>query len=283
MSKGPVLVTGSSSGIGREITEFLSSRGHVVYATARKAEDLASLATLAHVVPFALEVTDPASVEALGNRIREEGNGLYGLVNNAGVASFGPLVETPAEEVQRVLDVNLLGAHRLTSACFPFLRASHGRVVNITSVEGFLTPVLDGAYVISKHALEAYTDILRDELSPFGIRVSAIEPGGFQSKLLINLVAGKGPEFLQSFHDSPYREMIEQAVGVEMESEGGLELSKRPSPRPVAEAVEDALYSRTPRVRYLVARSGDRGEVFDRVQSWMDQLRAEPAIPVAGD
>ena len=234
---GPILVTGTSSGIGREITEFLSSKGHTVYATARKETDFRALERLPQVIPFKLDVTSPRSIQEAVARVRQEGRGLYALVNNAGVASFGPLVEVPMEEVERVLDVNLLGPYRMTSACFPFLVASRGRVVNISSVEGFVTEPLSGGYGISKHALEAYTDVLRDEVAQFGIKVSAIEPGGFQTKLASNLADLKGPGFLQSFQHSPYREMIEQAVGPEMEAEGGLKLTNRPHPRPVAEAV----------------------------------------------
>lgn len=276
MPQEPILVTGTSSGIGREITELLSSKGHTVYATVRKEADFRSLQDLPHVIPFQLDVTRRSSVEAAARRIREEGRGLYGLVNSAGVASFGPLVASPVEDLQRVLEVNLLGPYQVTMACFPFLAASHGRVVNISSVEGFLTETFDGAYVISKHALEAYTDILRDEVAQFGIKVSAIEPGGFRTKLVANLVALKGPDFLRSFRGSAYGEMIEEGAQRELESEGGLELANRPHPRPVAEAVYDAMFSATPRDRYLVARPEDRRAVLDRVRRWIEQLDAKP-------
>ena len=276
MVQGPVLVTGTSSGIGREITELLASKGHTVYATVRRESDASSFQGHPHVVPLPLDVSRPSSVQAMADFIRKEGRGLYGLVNNAGVASFGPLVAAPVEDLQRVLDVNLLGAYRVTSACFPYLRESRGRVVNISSVEGFLTAMFDGAYVISKHALEAYTDVLRDEVAPFGIRVSAVEPGGFRTKLLANLAALKGPEFLQAFRQSPYAEMIEEGARRELVSEGGLELTKRPPPRPVAHAVYDALFSSSPRPRYLIAKPEDRREVLNRVRTWIDQLDASP-------
>lgn len=276
MSQEPILVTGTSSGIGREITELLSSKGHTVYATVRKETDCSALENLPHVIPFELDVTRASSVEAVAKRIGEEGRGLYGLVNSAGVASFGPLVVSPIEDLQRVLEVNLLGPYRMTTACFPYLAASHGRVVNISSVEGFLTETFDGAYVISKHALEAYTDVLRDEVAQLDIRVSAIEPGGFRTKLIANLAALKGPGFLQSFRGTPYGETIEEGAQRELASEGGLELANRPHPRPVAEAVYDALFSATPRDRYLVAKPEDRKAVLKRVRQWMDQLDAKP-------
>lgn len=185
----PVLVTGASTGIGRAITEQLSASGSRVLAGARKESDLAALNRLPEVTPVRLDVTRSEDVARVAAQIRDSGHGLYGLVNNAGIASLSPLVETSVEELHRIFAVNLEGMHRMVCALFPFLRESKGRIVNISSVGGILIDTFLGPYGISKHAVEAYTEILREEVAAFGVRVSAVEPGAFQSELVSNATA----------------------------------------------------------------------------------------------
>lgn len=272
---GPVLVTGASSGIGRSIAELLSSQGHEVIATARKRPDLEALARLQGVTPLRLDVTEDEEVEKVAKWVRDTGKGLHGLVNNSGISGFGALVETPVAELQRVLDVNLYGAHRMTRACFPFLKASHGRVVNISSVAGVGIAPFFAGYALSKHALEAYSDILRDELAGLGIRVSTIEPGNFRSEINSNALALKGPEFKAMVRRSEFPQqlqgMLDYASGVPPDPHRTRFLD----PRPVAEAVADALYSATPKARYLVAdREGQEqvNWIYEDVLTLLSQL-----------
>lgn len=268
-ASSPVLVTGCSTGIGRATVKLLSAKGRPVYAGARKDQDLAALGELPHVTPLRLDVTDLADVQGVVHRVEREGKGLHGLVNNAGVVGYGPLVETSVEELERVYEVNLYGVHRMTQALLPFLIESKGRIVNLSSIAGVLTPKFMASYNISKHALEAYSDNLREELAQFGVSVSAIEPGTFES-----LITASSFPFLLSPEQvarSRFREELVayyQMLEVPDEKFG----TKYPPPTRVAEAIFDALFSETPKPRYLVGSREETKDVVRKVLSTLSQV-----------
>lgn len=268
----PVLVTGASTGIGRAITEYLSDRGHAVIAGARKDSDLTALKRLSHVTPVRLDVTRAEEVVRVVTEIRDSGHGLYGLVNNAGIASLSPLVETSVEELHRVFAVNLDGMHRMVCALFPFLQESKGRIVNISSVAGILTNTFLGPYGISKHAVEAYTEILREEVAGFGVQVSAVEPGDFRSELVSNAVASKGDRLRSEWANSIYRDVVMQALDSFTSTPEALHRTGLLTPVPVAEAVTHALFSPKPKARYLVADKDTTEVVIDRVLTILKEL-----------
>lgn len=182
-TRGAVVVTGASTGIGRHAAETLVARGFRVFAGARKKADLDALAA-AGASPLEIDVASDESVTRAAARVAEslEGAPLWGLVNNAGIAVGGPVEYVALDEVRRQLEVNTYGALRVTQAMLPFLRrpdtgGRRGRIVNISSMAGrFTTPFL-APYCISKHALEAMSDALRMELSPWDMPVVVIEPG----------------------------------------------------------------------------------------------------------
>jgi NAD(P)-dependent dehydrogenase (short-subunit alcohol dehydrogenase family) len=182
-TKGAVVVTGASTGIGRHAAESLLERGFRVLAGARKPADLERLRA-SGTEPIEIDVANQESVTRAAARVADVlGDApLVGLVNNAGVAMGGPLEHVPLDDVRRQLEVNTYGALAVTQAMLPFLRrpaanGRRGRIVNISSMAGrFVTPLL-GPYCISKHAMEAMSDSLRMELSPWGIGVVVIEPG----------------------------------------------------------------------------------------------------------
>ncbi|MGI0067851.1 MAG: SDR family NAD(P)-dependent oxidoreductase, partial [Thermoplasmata archaeon] len=204
--------------------------------------------------------------------IRAWGKGLYGLVNNAGIGGFGPMVDTSVEELHLVLDSNLYGMHRMVRACFPFLLESHGRIVNICSIAGILTESFRGTYGISKHAAESYTDLLREELSGLGIHVSAIEPGSFRSNIMSNGLARMGPDAAATWKNSVYRDVVDRAIAQLTSSPEHLAGLHLPEPRPVAEAVADALFSDRPKPRYLVANQEETDRVIAQVLTLLSQL-----------
>ena len=181
------LVTGASTGIGRAAVKVLTGRGWRVFAGVRKPADAASLREEFgdKVVPLLFDVTDPEAVRAAAGDIRAKlcGRTLKGLVNNAGMAIGGPLALEPLDDIRRVFEVNLFGAIAVSQAMIPLLGADAeltggpGRIVNITSVGGRMAAPFLGDYVMSKHALEAFTDSLRRELMIYGIDVIAIGPG----------------------------------------------------------------------------------------------------------
>jgi NAD(P)-dependent dehydrogenase (short-subunit alcohol dehydrogenase family) len=182
-----VLVTGASSGIGRRTTELLAANGFFVYAGARKDADLAELAALENVQAIRLDVTIPAQIEAAVRTVRDAGRGLWGLVNNAGVAVLAPLIEMRDEDLAFQLDTNVFGPFRVTKAFAPLLIESKGRVAITGSISGAVTWAMGGAYTMSKHAIEAYTDVLALELQPFGVQVSVVDPGNYRSEIMTNM------------------------------------------------------------------------------------------------
>ena len=180
-----VLVTGASTGIGRNMVETLAKNGWFVYAGARKPKDLEALNASPNVEALKLDVTVQADVDAAVAKVRERGRGLYGLVNNAGIAVIGPLIELEEGDLRDQLEVNVMGPYRVTRAFAPMLIESRGRVVTTGSISGTLAGKLFGAYAISKHAVEAYTDSLAAEMEKFGVGVSVIEPGNYKSDIFM--------------------------------------------------------------------------------------------------
>lgn len=240
-----VLVTGASSGIGLSMTEVLSANGFHVYAGARSADDLQRLDAMEHVTAVRIDVTVQSEIDAAVAMVRREGRGLFGLVNNAGVAVVGPLIEMPDEDMEFQLDVNLLGPFRITKAFAPFLIESKGRVMNTSSLSGIVSGGFLGAYSMSKHGIEAYTDALAAEMAGFGVSVSAVEPGNYRSRIVASMrermvAAGYTPE------NSLYgRSMFDMFAGPE-------DRSQYPEPDEVAMAALDFFSSDNPQRRYLV-------------------------------
>ncbi|MDJ0917646.1 MAG: SDR family oxidoreductase [Woeseiaceae bacterium] len=261
-----VLVTGASSGSGRIIAETLAERGYYVYATVRKQADLDALNAIDNIQAIRLDVTIQSEIDAAVATVREEGRGLYGLVNNAGVAVLGPLVEIPASDVEFVMDVNVMGPYRVTKAFAPLIIESKGRITTTGSIAGILSSVFYGPYSMSKHAMEAYTDSLGEEMEKFGVKVSIIEPGGFNSKI--------GPTTYQrmmddgfNFDDSLYKEEWESSWL--LEDEGNYDANNN-VPQEIAEAVIDLLESDDPKVRYMI--TGPRDSAVGTVQKAMQEM-----------
>jgi len=151
-----VLITGASSGLGLKMTELLSTSGFFVYATARKDADLKRLDSMKNVEAIKLDVLKPDQISAAVTQVSNAGRGLYGLINNAGVAIFGPMIEVPVEELDYQLDVNVLGPYRVLQAFAPMIIESKGRIATTGSIAGTLASSMFGHYSMSKHAIEAY-------------------------------------------------------------------------------------------------------------------------------
>jgi NAD(P)-dependent dehydrogenase (short-subunit alcohol dehydrogenase family) len=178
-----VLVTGASTGIGRKITERLAKEGYFVYAGARKEQDLKDLDAIPNVRSLRLDVTSTDDIAAAVNTVTRAGRGLFALVNNAGVGIGGPLTDTKEEDFHFLMNVNVYGPYRVTKAFSPFIVASKGRITTIGSISGILTGPGSGAYSMSKHAIEAFSDVLAAEMAPLGVRVSVVEPGNYNSEI----------------------------------------------------------------------------------------------------
>lgn len=239
-----VLITGTSTGIGLRMTEVLSKNGFFVYAGARKPEDLKRLDAMPNVKSVRLDVTIQSEIDAAVALVKAEGRGLYGLINNAGVSVMGPLIETPEEDMDFLLNVNLLGPYRVTKAFADLIIESKGRIMNVTSIAGIVSGPFGGVYSMSKHGLEAYTDTLAAELARFDVAVAAVEPGNYKSQIVASMVKrmkAKG----YSAENSRYGSMLDLITGP-------LDRSQYKEPDDVAQAALDFLTSDSPKRRYMV-------------------------------
>ena len=249
MGRGAVVITGTSSGIGRATALRLDAAGFDVLAGVRRQEDGERLRSEAsdRLRPLIVDVTDADSIAAAARSVGEVE--LAGLVNNAGQNSSGPIEFLPLDELRSHLEVNLVGQVAVTQAFLPAIRRGRGRIVNITSVGGRIVNPFLGSYHAAKWGLEAITAALRKELRPWDIRVVAIEPGSIDTEIwrkgteqARELVASLPPEARELYGDR-----LPKALALaERLAEHSI-----PADR-VAKAVERALTARRPRARYIV-------------------------------
>ena len=184
-----VLVTGASSGIGLRIAETLSRNGFYVYAGARKAADLERLDAMENVSSVRLDVTVDDDIDAAVDFVEKQGRGLWGIVNNAGVARYSSLLSGPESDIRFTFDINVFGPFRINQAFLPMLLESNGRTSIIGSINGFTPNENDGGYAASKFAVEGYTDSLAMELASTGVHVGIVEPGSYKSQFREKYVA----------------------------------------------------------------------------------------------
>ena len=247
------VVTGASSGIGRATARVLAVRGFHVFAGVRREQDAEQFAS-GGVEPVMLDITSPADVAAIRQRVHNDPLPLGALVNNAGVAVNAPVEVLPIEEWRRQFDVNFFGHVAVTQALLPALLQSGGRVVNISSIGGRVASPTFGAYAGSKFALEAMSDALRREVGRLGVHVIIVEPGTISTPiwskglaLAQDLVSGISEE-----HRSRYGDLLVAATRQAEELErNGIDPSR------VAQVIADAIATRKPRARYLVGRDAN--------------------------
>jgi len=248
-----VVVTGVSTGIGWGITKILIQHGFRVFGSVRKTQDAERLSKEfgERFVPLLFDVTDEASVQIAAQQVRNQLNGeiLFGLVNNAGIAVPAPLMHQPIDEFRHQMEVNLIGAVIVSQAFLPLLGADSslkgkpGRIINISSVSGQRGAPFVGAYAASKHALEGLSEVLRRELMLYGIDVIIIGPGAVSTPIWDK--AEK--EDISIYKDTEYaRSAVEfQKYMVAIGKQGY-------PPEKVGEIVLHALTTSKPRVRYAV-------------------------------
>lgn len=248
-----VVITGASTGIGAACALQLDRLGFAVFAGVRKSEDGVALqkAGSDRLVSLALDVTDPTTVQKSHATVLEatRERGLFGLINNAGIAVVGPLEAVPISDLRRQLEVNVIGQVTVTQAFLPLVRQARGRIVNMGSIAGLSTMPLMGPYSASKFALEAITDALRLEVQQWGIHVSIIEPGAIATPIW-NKSAMEAAE-RETAMGAELRMLYQPIVAAVRKVVG--EASKRAiSPDAVAKVVEEALTAPSPKPRYLV-------------------------------
>ena len=239
-----ILVTGCSSGIGRATAELAASRGHRVFATARRLESIADLARPGVLDVLPLDVTDAASIARALAAVLERSGGLTALVNNAGYAQYGSVEDVSLSAWRAQYDVNVFGAVALIQAALPSLReAGGGTIVNVSSVAGKIAIPFAAPYCSTKHALEAISDSLRVEVAPFGIRVVLVEPGPISTKFGDRARAEVTPLLHKP---GPY-----QAFYVEAERAMDVDFQRGARPASaVASVIGRAIEARRPKTRY---------------------------------
>ncbi len=272
MSKGKaIVITGSSTGIGRACALRLAAEGFQVLAGVRKSEDGEALCrdAPAMLTPLLLDVTQQGSIDAAAKTVSEITKGeLYGLMNNAGIGGGGPIEVTPIEETRKLIEVNLIGVLAATKAFLPMLRKGRGRIVNTGSIFGLCALPTRSNYAASKFALEGITDTMRLEFRPFGMSVSIVEPGAIETPIwqkggaarerilatadpdVLKLYASVGKFFKQRFYSR----------------------SKLPPGR-VADVVLDAFTTKRPKARYLIGKDARRLAFIEqlptRLRDWV--------------
>jgi NAD(P)-dependent dehydrogenase (short-subunit alcohol dehydrogenase family) len=178
-----VLITGCSTGIGRELAQECVRLGHRVFATARRSESLAELAS-DRLTPLALDVTSEESIAAAVDQVIATTGRIDVLINNAGLNTIGPVAEVPMGSLRNIFETNVIGLVAVTQAVFPHMaKQRSGRIINIGSVVGLLSTPFAGPYCASKAAVHALSESLRMEVAPFGIDVVVVQPGGVRSHI----------------------------------------------------------------------------------------------------
>jgi NAD(P)-dependent dehydrogenase (short-subunit alcohol dehydrogenase family) len=248
-----VVITGASTGIGWACAKLLLDKGYRVFGSVRKAADAERLGSEfgAHFTPLLFDVTDEAAVLAAAREVRTALNGetLAGLVNNAGIAVAGPVLELPADDFRRQLEVNVIGPIIATQAFAPLLgvdrslKGPKGRIVMISSVAGRNGNPMSSAYAASKHAIEGLSESLRRELMLFGIDVIIVAPGPVKTPIWSKAEDAD----ISRYESSPFLPALQKVRAYVAHLNAiGLPAEK------IAECVLDALTLPHPKVRYQI-------------------------------
>ncbi|MEO1245299.1 MAG: SDR family oxidoreductase [Pseudomonadota bacterium] len=244
-----VLITGASSGIGKRIALTLAENGYYVYAGSRKPGDIEALGAIPNIRGIRLDVTIQAEIDAAVATVRADGRRLVGLVNNAGVFLYDPLIEVSEQDMQFVIDVNLFGPYRVTKAFAPLIIESEGRIMTVGSLAGIFSNSLFGPYAMSKHAMEAFTESLDQEMAKFNVDAAIVEPGNFRSDVMKNM-RQRAASIKSGARDTLYEDEFARFA-----SFAQVDRSKHAEPTPVAEAVLDFFTTDQPKLRYMVSAS----------------------------
>src|SRR5262245_27082614 len=236
-----VLITGCSTGFGRASAVELTKRGHEVLATARRLEACDELDVAEKI---RLDVDDDASVT---NAVKAAGR-IDALVNNAGLGVQAPVELLPVEQIRRMFETNVLGALRMIQAVLPQMRErGSGAIVNVSSVDGVVSPPIAGGYSATKHALEALSEALHYEIGHFGVRVAIVELGFFETDF-----RGKEPRY--GLDEPPYDELDRQwqtAFG-KLQGDG-----PAPGAEVVAQVIADAVEGTEQKLRWPIGADAD--------------------------
>lgn len=261
-----MLVTGASSGLGRECALDLEQRGFEVLAGVRRAEDgekLVAQSSHGRLEYALIDVTDEESVTASAELVRSRHRGLRGLVNNAGIAVSAPLECVDSPTFRRQLETNVVGQLAMVRAHLPLLRQSRGRIVNITSGLGRVAIPYLGAYAAAQFAKEALSDALRRELAASGVHVSVVQPGAIMTPIWskISSLADDALESAPPAVAAVYR----ASFSAFLKANAGAAAVSTTTPQQFAAAVARALTDPRPRTRYRVGSDARTADLLSRI------------------
>lgn len=246
MSKS-ILITGCSSGIGLSATKILSKKNWQVFATARQKKDLEMLRAIPGVRALYLDYTDPTSIADTAAAVLDETNGkLYALFNNGAYGQPGAVEDISPQALREQFEANVFGWHDLTIRLIPSMRKQNqGRIIQCSSIFGFVSPHFRGAYNASKYAIEALSDSMRQELRDTNICISIIEPGPIRTRFVDNALAAyeKNIDIDNSPHSSIYKQRISKM-------KNGSSKTFRRRPEIIVDKLLHALTSSRPKNRY---------------------------------
>lgn len=278
-SKKTVLITGASSGIGKYTAQELSKEGFKVIAAVRKTSDAENIKIENPLIaPILIDVNDIDSIKKAALLTDEMtcGEGIFALINNAGIAVAGPVEFLPVERLRLQLETNVIGQIAVTQKFLPLIRKGCGRIVNISSISGFTAFPFKGAYAASKFAMEALSDSLRRELKPWQVPVSIIEPGIIKTPIweksinMVEDIVSEMPPEAEKYYGSVYRNLLCRIMR-KVEQKGA-------DPSEVYSAIRHALVSKQPKIRYLVGKDAKflSGLITlpDRIVDWFICRRA---------
>ena len=258
MSPRSVLITGAGSGIGLATALELDQSGWLVYPAVRRPEDIERLQALRpNWHPLWLDVTDEATILGAVKRVRETSETLNALINNAGYSLACPLEFTPIDRFRHQLEVNVVGQLAVTQAFIPLLRTQGGRIVNVTSLSGYVSGPIVGPYAASKHAFASLSESMRLELRRQGIRVIQIIPGDIQTPIWTKSRAAAdelrdalAPDILERLPEATRQEYIDDALAMRAATD---RFAQRALPvERVVLTIRRAVTARRPKSHYLV-------------------------------
>lgn len=244
-----ILITGCSSGIGKCAAATLKNEGWQVFATARTDEDLAMLKNELGVEALYLDYTDTASIKTVAETVLEKTDGkLFALFNNGAYAQPGAVEDLPTDLLRAQFEANVFGWHDLTIRLIPAMRRNNaGRIIQCSSIFGFVSAPYRGSYTSSKYAIEALSDSMRQELRDTNIKIALIEPGPIRTRFVEHAL--KAYEQNIDIENSPHRERYLSRIGAM--KKGGADKFKL-EPDIVVDKLRHALTSNSPKSRYYV-------------------------------
>ena len=269
-----ILITGCSSGIGLHAALTLSARGYQVFATARKPQDVAALQDKG-LSAYLLDLTSTESItQTLAKVLEQTGGQLDFLFNNGAYGQPGALEDLPTHALKAQFESNVFGWHELTKQVIPVMRQQgHGRIIQCSSVLGFVSMAYRGAYNASKYAIEGLTDTLRLELKSANIAVILLQPGPINTQFRANALTAFQENIAidTSVHKAQYHQQIERLTSEKSNAPFTLE------PIDVTQALIHALESKRPKLRYRITTPTKLFALFKRLlpARWLDYLLAK--------